>query len=297
MTTRASQSGVALLQVLLICMVISLIALQFTRTSQGQIEMAKQFEDRVTAQLLASSTINEVMFSQLSYSVSSLSSNDVSMTELKQRMNLHGSPIVWRKNVSVSVQDLNGLLPQIYPRHILWRYLLEQRGTDQKRIENYLGTWQDLQDPDVDSWRIGDLEPVALSSGERYLDGYAQTELPIQWIFHDDQALLKTLLEVSDIYSPFDTNILNSPDVLIDALFQPPLATEIKNARNNPTIERLNITGLLPKDLRVDNIYQHNSATRKITVSVTTENSSWKEEWHVMLTASQDPPFRILGKR
>ena len=282
---------------LLICMVISLIALQFARTSQGQIAMAKQFEDRVAAQLLASSTINEVMFAQLSYSVSGVSSSKVSMTELKQRINLHGSPIVWRDNVSVSVQDLNGLLPQIYPRHILWRYLLERGGMDQKRIENYLGTWQDLQDPDVDSWRIGDVEPVALSSGERYLDGYAQTEHPIQWIFQDDQDLLKLLLDVSDVKSSFDTNIFNSPDVLIDALFQPSIATEIKNARNNPAIERLNITGLLPKDLKVDNIYQHNSAVRKITVSVINENSSWKEEWRVMLSASQDPPFRILGKR
>ena len=297
MKIRVSQSGVALLQVLLICMVISLIALQFARTSQGQIAMAKQFEDRVAAQLLASSTINEVMFAQLSYSVSGVSSSKVSMTELKQRINLHGSPIVWRDNVSVSVQDLNGLLPQIYPRHILWRYLLERGGMDQKRIENYLGTWQDLQDPDVDSWRIGDVEPVALSSGERYLDGYAQTEHPIQWIFQDDQDLLKLLLDVSDVKSSFDTNIFNSPDVLIDALFQPSIATEIKNARNNPAIERLNITGLLPKDLKVDNIYQHNSAVRKITVLVINENSSWKEEWRVMLSASQDPPFRILGKR
>lgn len=297
MKIRVSQSGVALLQVLLICMVISLIALQFARTSQGQIAMAKQFEDRVAAQLLASSTINEVMFAQLSYSVSGVSSSKVSMTELKQRINLHGSPIVWRDNVSVSVQDLNGLLPQIYPRHILWRYLLERGGMDQKRIENYLGTWQDLQDPDVDSWRIGDVEPVALSSGERYLDGYAQTEHPIQWIFQDDQDLLKLLLDVSDVKSSFDTNIFNSPDVLIDALFQPSIATEIKNARNNPAIERLNITGLLPKDLKVDNIYQHNSAVRKITVSVINENSSWKEEWRVMLSASQDPPFRILSKR
>ena len=297
MKIRVSQSGVALLQVLLICMVISLIALQFARTSQGQIAMAKQFEDRVAAQLLASSTINEVMFAQLSYSVSGVSSSKVSMTELKQRINLHGSPIVWRDDVSVSVQDLNGLLPQIYPRHILWRYLLERGGMDQKRIENYLGTWQDLQDPDVDSWRIGDVEPVALNSGERYLDGYAQTEHPIQWIFQDDQDLLKLLLDVSDVKSSFDTNIFNSPDVLIDALFQPSIATEIKNARNNPAIERLNITGLLPKDLKVDNIYQHNSAVRKITVSVINENSSWKEEWRVMLSASQDPPFRILSKR
>lgn len=297
MKHRFSQSGVALLQILLISIVISLIAVQFTRTAQGQIRMAKQFEDRVSAQLLALSAVNEAIFEQLSYSVSTVSSNDGSMTETKERMNLFGSPIVWRENVFVSVQDLNGLLPQIYPQHVLWRYLLERRGIDQKRIENYLGTWQDLQDPDVDSWRIGDLEPVVLSSGERYLDGYAQTEHPMQWIFQDDQALLKSLLEISDVNSPFDTNILNSPDVLIDALFQPSIATEIKNARNNPSIDRLSITRLLPKDLKVENIYQHNSAIRKITVSVMNENSSWKEEWHVMLSASQDPPFRILGKR
>jgi hypothetical protein len=297
MNRWADQFGVALLQVLLISIVISLIALQFTFTSRAHIHMAKSFEDRVVAQLSASSTINEVIFAQLSETVTRVDPASVSISETKKRMNSYGAPVPWSKGVDVTVQDLNGLLPQIYPQHVLWRYILERRGMDKKRVDDYLGTWVDIQDPDIISWRDGDSEPLSLPSGERYLDGYAQTEHPMRWIFRDDNDALKALLQISDVKSPFDTNILNSPEVLIDAIFEPKIAAEIKIERANTAPGKSNIKHLLPRELQVENIYQHDSAIRKITVAVANENSGWSEEWRVMLTAAEKPPFRILSKK
>jgi hypothetical protein len=297
MRRRDNQLGIALLQVLLISIVISLIALQFTFTSRNHVRMAKAFEDRIVAQLLASSAINEVIFAQLSETVTRFDPSSININEIKRRINLYGAPVPWSKNVDLTVQDLNGLLPQIYPQHVLWRHILERRGMDKKRIDDYLGTWEDLQDPDIVSWRDGDSEPLTLPSGERYLDGYAQTDHPMRWIFKNENAALKVLSKISDVNSPFDTNILNSPEVLIDAVFQPEVAAEIKSERVTATRGRSNITYLLPKELQVENIYQHDSAIRKITVSVANDNSGWSEEWHVMLTAAQKPPFRILGKK
>ena len=297
MTGRANQHGVALLQVLLISIVISLIALQFTFTSRSHVQMAKAFEDRVAAQLSASSAINEVIFAQLSETVTRFDPASISISEAKERMNLFGTRVPWSKNIDVTVQDLNGLLPQTYPQHVLWRHVLERRGMDKKRIDHYLGTWADLQDPDINSWRYGDSEPLSLSSGERYLNGYAQTEHPLRWIFRDDNDALKALLEISDVKSPFETNILNSPEMLIDTIFEPEIAAEIKSERADTARRKSNIKHLLPKELQVENIYQHNSAIRKITVSVANENSGWSEEWHVMLTAAAKPPFRILSKK
>ncbi len=297
MRRRDNQLGIALLQVLLISIVISLIALQFTFTSRNHVRMAKAFEDRIVAQLSASSAIKEVIFAQLSETVTRVDPASMSISETKKRMNSYGAPVPWSKGVDVTVQDLNGLLPQIYPQHVLWRHILERRGMDKKRIDDYLGTWEDLQDPDIVSWRDGDSEPLTLPSGERYLDGYAQTDHPMRWIFKNENAALKVLSKISDVNSPFDTNILNSPEVLIDAVFQPEVAAEIKSERVTATRGRSNITYLLPKELQVENIYQHDSAIRKITVSVANDNSGWSEEWHVMLTAAQKPPFRILGKK
>ena len=63
------QTGVALLQVLLLSAVMSLLAIRFTETARDQLEMVTQFENRVQAQLLAHSAMSEVIFLNLSQSM------------------------------------------------------------------------------------------------------------------------------------------------------------------------------------------------------------------------------------
>ena len=154
-----------------------------------------------------------------------------------------------------------------------------------------------MQDPDIKSWRRGEPEPVALPSGERYLNGFAQTEHPLRWIFGKEYSALDTLLSISDVDATYDTNILNAPDILIDAVFEPKIATNIKNRRQNGAGENISLNDLLPTELKVDYIYQHKSPYRRVTVTVDTKNSGWTEEWHVMLRGAQKPPYRILRRK
>jgi hypothetical protein len=291
------QSGVALLQVLLISLIISLISLQFTFTARDHVQVAGEFDQRITAQLLAYSAFNEAIFIQLSETVVKINDGPVDLIEAKDRLNLFGKPISWNENVSLVVQDLNGLLPQRYPQHILWERILRRLGMEQGAIKTYLGRWTDMQDPDIKSWRSGESEPVALPSGERYLNGFAQTEHPLRWIFGNEYSALDTLLSISDVHATYETNILNAPNILIDAVFEPKIAANIKNRRENGAGENISLDGLLAKELKVDYIYQHKSPYRRVTVTVDTKTSGWTEEWHVMLNAAQKPPFRILRRK
>ena len=59
---KSSQTGVALLQVLLLGAVISLLAIRFTHTASDQVNIAESFENRVRAQLTAHSAITELVF-------------------------------------------------------------------------------------------------------------------------------------------------------------------------------------------------------------------------------------------
>jgi hypothetical protein len=291
------QSGVALLQVLLISLIISLISLQFTFTARDHVQVAREFDQRVTAQLLAYSAFNEIIFIQLSETVVKINAGSDDLIEAKERLNLFGKPISWNDDVSLVVQDLNGLLPQRYPQHILWERVLRRLGMEEDAVKIYLGRWTDMQDPDIISWRNGESEPVALPSGELYLNGFAQTEHPLRWIFGKEYSALDTLLSISDVDATYETNILNAPDILIDAIFEPEIAINIKNGRENGAGEEISLNDLLPRELKVDYIYQHQSPYRRVTVTVDAKTSGWTEEWHVMLNAAQKPPFRILRKK
>ena len=110
----SKQSGVALLQVLLLGATMSLLAIRFTETARDQIEIAGQFEERVVAQLATHSAISEVVFLQLSTSVESRSSDqadDLAVVSDRVELNFNGTPINWGENVTLRIQDLNGLLP------------------------------------------------------------------------------------------------------------------------------------------------------------------------------------------
>jgi hypothetical protein len=196
--------------------------------------------------------------------------------------------------VVLRVQDLNGLLPQLYPSHALWRVVLENYGLNDESIESYLGVWQDFQDPDVKSWRLGAVEPDFLPSGQRYLDGYAQTDHVLRWVFSDDPRLADFLLSISDVHAPFDTSILNAPQALLDNLFEPDVSNLIQRSRKVDPRKLPVINELIPATMKRENIYIHNSPYRKIDVLINSNGREWQQSWVVLLDLDQAPHFLMI---
>lgn len=294
MMFQSNQSGVALIQVLLITMIVSLLALQFSRTAGEQLLTARQFEQRVTSQLLAHSTMSEAIFVQLSDSFADGAvDGGRSFVALKNDLNLYGESVKWSKHTNVRIQDLNGLLPQLYPRHLLWRVVLNNYGLEDSSVDRYLGTWQDMQDPDADSWIAGDQEPQFLPSGHRYLDGFAQTDHALRWVFADRPELLEYLISISDVLAQYETSIYNAPVRLLDILVDPPTGNAIRQARQSGD-SRFNVD--LPNSLSSNYIYRHNSGYRKIEVVVDIDNSQWRDEVVIKIELSSNPPLKVLRK-
>lgn len=293
------QSGVALLQVLLLSALISLLAIRFTETARDQLEIVTQFEDRVRAQLKAYSTMNEVIFLELSQSkVTRLSSEDSSrrMPIDQLEIILYGVPTDWREGVTVRLQDVNGLLPQIFPQHPMWKRLLARKSLQSQKINEYLGVWSDIQDSDIQGWS-GDSEPVALPTGQTYLNGYAQNNNVIEWVFHDRPKMLAELLEVSHVYGAYDTNPANYPSQLLYALLDAGIASAIISLRENSELDALKLQALLPMELKENNVVSHNSGQFKLEVTVRLGTAIWSESHVISLSASSNPPFRVLLKR
>ena len=293
----ASQSGVALLQVLLIAAIISLLAIRFTQTAQVHTKIAIQFEDRTRAQFLAYSALNEVIFSQLVDSIQPISpvkKPNLSLDDRRRNLRLWGTEVAWGEGVAVSVQDMNGLLSQKYPEHELWEQLFMRLGISSDDTKKYIGEWADIQDPDIRSWVLGDSEPVTVRSGGYYLNGYAQNEAPMRWLFSDRPQLLDELLQFSSLNAPFKTNIFHAPPALLEKLFDPEVARTIIDSREEGNGGRIMLEGLLPRVYSErDYLVRYYSGLLQVTVSTKVGKAAWNQSYLVNLRPSNGSPFTV----
>lgn len=291
---KGLQSGVALLQVLLISAVISLLAIRFTLTAQSQLEMASQVDQRVKTELKAKSVLNEVIFLELSDTIqpSGRSAPLVSLPP-KTSLNRYGDAVEWSEGVQVVMQDMNGLLPQMFVGQILWKPALMGLSLSEEEIEGYLGTWKDMQDNDVVSWdRSGD-EPSKLANGGLFINGYAQNDKLLRWLFSGEPEVLEVLLNISDIDGLYDTNLLNSPDALLSVLLEPAVAEAFSIARQLGDHEPHEMMDLLPDAYKSPGLYSYSSSEIRISVRVNLINNAWLESRVISLSSGSNPPFKV----
>jgi len=293
----SKQSGVALLQVLLISLVISLLAIRFTQTARDQIVIADQFNGRVQAQFTAYSAKSAAIFAVLSDRITPMTvmgqGSDL-VLQIKNKLGRYGDSVTFDNGVAIALQDLNGLLPQRYPYHPLWPKVLVGLGLTEQQAKQRLGVWADFQDADIDAWIAGDKEPLTLPAGQAYLNGFAQTDLPLRWVFTDQPALTKTLLSISDINAPYTLNMGNAPRPLLRALFESDATAAMISDR---ALSEVFVKQLLPMAM-VDEFNPptsvRNSSHLQIKTSVTQEQASWTETVTLYLTPFLDPPYSIL---
>jgi|TARA_B110000037_G_C17112730_1_gene502546 general secretion pathway protein K len=287
------QSGVALLQVLLISAVISLLAIRFTQTARDQIEMAHDFDQRIRAQMAARSVFNELLMIQVSTNLTQLVGNSEipPLAANRAKLNRYGEEVRWRNGILVGIQDLNGLLPRLYPRYFLWRILLEQQSVDSEDIDRYLGIWSDLQDTDTSSWISGEEEPATLNGLTRYPNRIAQTDSLLKFAFLDDPKISKKLLSHSTSYPSIDVNLFNVPASLLHDMFGPDLASNIQRVRSESDFSEDEMRSILPLEYRDERLSTMNSTALKITVSVPLSRGRWIESWSVRLTPGSVKPF------
>ena len=295
MTSTCRQTGIALLQVLLITGLMSLLAIRFTQTARDQVEIADNFEKRVEAQLAAYSAVNEVIFLRWSDSSESLlseSAGSESQLPSRSRLNSYGDPISWREGVTVKLQDLNGLLPQIFPRHPLWSVLLRGLSVPESDATNYLGVWGDVQDSDGRNFS-GGAEPQFLPNGHVYLNGFAQNSKILESVFFDKPSLVEKLLAFSDVYAPFESNVLNFPKPLLEVLLEPQIARQIIAQRHEGMYE-MSLSALLPDWYTSESIFIHGSNRMRLEIDVDLGSAGWRETRIVSFYASRKPPFSII---
>jgi hypothetical protein len=162
-------------------------------------------------------------------------------------------------------------------------------------VDRYLGELVDIQDPDVRSWRFGDIEPGKTSAGKPYLNGYAQNDVVLRWVFAESPGLLEKLLNFSDVDSPPRMNILHSPTPLIRVLFDSEIANTIIISRNENALNSFQVNQLLPPDFTPESTSSYTSDSHTITVTAKAGNTVWRETNIVRLSPRAQAPFSVLS--
>jgi hypothetical protein len=174
--------------------------------------------------------------------------------------------------------------------------LLARKSLQGQEIRQYLGVWSDIQDSDTRGWSGGS-EPIALPTGQAYLNRYAQNKNVIEWVFHDRPKMLSELLEVSDVYGAYDTNPGNYPSHLLYALLNNNVASEIIALREQSDLDALKLQALLPLELKESYVVRNNSGKFKMKITARLGTAVWREEHVISLSANSNPPYRVLLKR
>ena len=279
------------MQILLISAVISVLAIRFTQTARDQVEIAESFDQRVRAQMAARSAFNEVILSAASSSVMALGGARPPVIHDFSAVNRFGEEVILRNNIVITVQDLNGLLPRLYPRYILWRSLLKQQGVSVEDVDRYLGVWTDLQDTDTESWIEGEEEPSTFNGVGRYPNRLAQTDVLLRSVFVDSPDLSDLILRYSSFYPTPQVNLFNMPSGLLDNILPKELANSIRKVRGDTGLSVSDRQSILPIRYRNESFSLENSSALRIRVSVPMESGNWVESWSVRLAPGRIKPF------
>jgi general secretion pathway protein K len=145
----ANQTGVALIQVLLLVILLMLMSLHFSLSSKQYVNQAISLQDKVTAELLLKTLESEVLFALMTQSRNDISMEPTQKTAVSSAWNFYGEVFEPFSNTKVSIQDMNGML-SLYGNlnnQVLEQLLIQlgQTSAQARKIVANLNRWQGLE--------------------------------------------------------------------------------------------------------------------------------------------------------
>lgn len=206
------QAGVALLQVLLLSIVMSLLLIQLVYAARGQLVLARELEQRVQADLMIHSAKSEALFVRL-VNPGSFDRSAISLVPSTASISTREAASLENFEVDTSLRDVSGLLPLRSPMHPLWPRTLELLGMSAGDIERFMSELTDMQDADGEDSRFSD-EPRFSSSGFAFPNAPIQTGNSLNAWFALEPSIRRRIAEISHHYTKTGVNLRASPEVI-----------------------------------------------------------------------------------
>ncbi|GAA6203361.1 hypothetical protein [Thalassotalea sp. SU-HH00458] len=143
--TSANQKGMALIQVLIIAIILTMLGIFINQTIGSQIKTAQLIKSNHHLDLLLESTEAELIHALLTQK---RYKDRSSLNEWVKSWNFHGEVFHLNDNVSIQMQDLNGLLSLNYMSNSVALRLFSQLGFTESDVRIFLDSLKDWKDED-----------------------------------------------------------------------------------------------------------------------------------------------------
>lgn len=278
------QSGIALIQVLLIVAILSVLALYLTKTAQDQVKVAQWFDDKNTALVQLHSAESELLFTLLTELKTSKTG------EIPKQWNFFNTLFNINDAVVVKMQDQAGLLNVHFPDQTLLNKLAGSLGVEQGR--NFSDVLLDWQDTDEIA-RVNGRENQFTRNGKvpHIHDFIHISNIPPE--------IYKVLQNNMSIYRSGYYNPMNSPLALLTILTNRGIAEKVIALRSNGELNKRSfseLTGLKESE----NMFFYPSNNIAIQMKSTVGESTVSKEIVIALSSYatlETPPLLVLYAR
>lgn len=285
-----SQSGIALIQILLVTALMSVLGLYFLNSSKQQIELAMLSQNKAKAIVENHSVESEVLFKLLTESKSVRQFDG----EANNIWNFYDQPISITPNTEISMQDLNGFISVHFPNREHLESLLLSKGYELTSVNQVVDTFLDWQDLDNEQ-RLNGAENLFYGGENSIRNAPITIQDEFNLINSIDPSIRKVLEENTSIYRVGALSLFNASIDIIAALSSPEAAFQIKNLRELGQInyELFQQISLLTE---TDNMFYFTSNNIRITIS--SQFNGAKAERYLIVRldrySEKGQPFDIL---
>lgn len=228
------QQGIALIQILLITVILSVFAMYLTLTARQQVEIASWSQDRAEAEVEIHSTEAEILFQLLTEGTQKLSIESSNST-IGNHWNFYGQSFKHSSYVNISIQDQSSLLNLHFLHKGRLNKLLVKNGIDAERSSQIMDRLLDWQDADNMPRANGEERG---NKGAQIRNGLIADITELDHVFNLTSFEKELFKNNAGIFYVGDFNPLTASEQLLSAISNPDVAQQILTLRANRELTR-----------------------------------------------------------
>lgn len=140
-----NQRGIALIQVLIISIILTMLGIYISHTVRSQVAAASLMQDAFHVNLLGENIESELLFTLLTNKRYAGRTSD---SILVQNWNFYGQPFSYGESTQITIQDMSSLISLNYMNKRLATRLFEQLGFQGHEVRTFLDSLSDWKDKD-----------------------------------------------------------------------------------------------------------------------------------------------------
>lgn len=272
-------AGIALVQVLIISIVLSMLAIFITQTVKQQIDVTQSIQTRTKLATKIESVEANILHLLATNHLSPYINHQ---NNVLNNWNFYGKPFNYDENTTIVIQDKTSLLSLNYTNKRLTLRILDMLGLSPHETRTFMDSLADWKDKD-DLTRLNGAESgYYLKEGiEPPRNGYLQSLEEVQLIKFSDKLTFEQWKKYFSVELVSQFNPLNAPDLVLKAFISDDETfNQVYRLRNERTLTSLRFYQLTGVEAS-DNLSLLTGNTLSVSIEVYVQGQRLKKSFQV----------------